>query len=495
MKIDMYTPRRHYEDLTSTLRTLSVSPIWLIFLLSTLILVFGIFTGYGVTRLYFGITIGIVIAIPVAILWVRQPFNAIIVWLLIAPFFVVTLTGPIRIVYWFTHRTIIPLAAIIAVLNGSARGRILRVGWIDFFLVAHLLINIFSVLYHYRNPKPGFIEIYDLVLVWMTLFWLIRITAPRETDLRRLMSAIIILCIIQGVVGTMMNISVTRPLLPEHWITSRRTTGTLYRAAEFSSTVMASMLLIAYYAFHVRKRWIRLLCFIALGVGGLAITFSFSRSTWLASITILTLFMIFYRRIIPYILVLAPFIVLLATADTFDDSRAFARERIGVQNTIDVRIISNYAALRMIAAKPFLGWGYDNFTRYHLDFIKPVGDTPVTDPYLSSHHTYLGMATELGLIGLMTFLMPWLLLLKRSFTRYKQLPQEGFYSRYLLLILWLGVLFWFIVTNSMNMRLAPWGMTWLGFLLGLIASIVDATEEPPYNNSVNSPITKPVIAR
>jgi len=490
-----HTSKLPSENLISTLRTSLASSAWLILPLFVLIVTFGVFIGYGVSRLHFAIPIGLAIAIPLFVMWIRQPFTAIIVWLLVAPFFVVTVDGPLRITYWFTHRMIIPLAAVIAVLNGTARGRGLRLGWVDFFLVAHLLITIFSVLYHFPNPKQGFIEIYDLVFVWMALFWLIRMTAPRETQFRQLVGALIVVCLVQGVVGIMMNISVTRPLLPEHWITSKRTTGTLFRAAEFSSTVMASMLLITYYSFHARKRWIRILGLIALSAGGLAVTFSFSRGTWIASSSVLLLFMVFYRRVIPYMLTLVPIIALLATINVFSDARTFAQERIGVQNTIDVRIISDHAALGMIAAKPLLGWGYDNFTRDHLDFVEPVGNTPVTDPYLSSHHTYLGMAAELGLVGLATFLMPWLLLLKRSISRYKQLPQEGFYSRYLLLVLWLGILFWFIVTNSMNMRLAPWGMTWLGFLLGLIASMVDATEELPESRSINSSAIKPVIAR
>jgi O-antigen ligase len=277
-------------------------------------------------------------------------------------------------------------------------------------------------------------------------------------------------------------------LLPEHWIaaSSERTTGTLGRVAEFSCTLTASMLLVAHYAFYARKRLIQILCLIGLFLGSLCLVLSFSRGTWLASCVAAVLVIIFYRRMAPYILTLGAIIVLVLTTNIFADAVTFASERLTYERTVDSRITSNYAALGMIAAKPILGWGYGNFTRYHLDFVKPVGGVAVTDIHISSHNTYLSMAVELGLVGLIAFLMPWLLLLRKSISVYKRLPRDGFYSRQLLVVLWIGAAFWFLVTNFMNMRLAAWGITWSQLLLGLIASIVDAGPQLPTNNETHS---------
>lgn len=494
MKKGMYAPKPHY-GFASTLRAVFTSPVWVILLLAALVLTLGVVVGYSVARLHFLFPMVVIAAIPVSLVLVHQPFNAIVIWLLVAPFFVITPDVPTRVVYWVTYRALIPSATIIALVNGITRKR-LRFDLAEFSLLVYLLINVFSVLYHYSdNPIPMFQHVYEMALVGATLFWLIRMTAPREVQLKRLMVAFIAVSVVQGSVGLMMNIPATRVLLPEAWaaVSAERTTGTLGRVAEFSVTLAASMLLVAHYAFYVRKRLIQILCLVALLVGSLCLVFSFSRGTWLASTITAALVLLLYPRLRPYIFLMALIIVLVLSASLFADSVAFAAERLDYQRTIDSRIISDSAALRMIAAKPLLGWGYFNFTRYHLDFIRPVGDTPLTDIYTSSHHTYLGMAAEIGLIGLMAYFMPYLLLLKRSFTVYKRLPREGFYSRYLLLVLWLGVAFHFVECNFMNMRLAPWGVTWIWLLLGLIASILDASEELPHSNTVNFPTTNSLI--
>ena len=478
MEIDKYTPQLRYKDLASILRELLLSPIWLVLLLSVLVLTLGVFVGYGVARLHFLIPIVALLAIPACILLIRQPFNAIVIWLVIGPFFVLTPSTATRYIYWMTHRALIPGATIIALVNGAARKR-LRFDLADFFVLFYLLINIFSVLYYYpNNPFPELYHVYDWMVVGVACFWLIRMTAPREAQLRHLMIALIVMSILQGTVGLMMNFSATRAILPEHWITMDRTTGTLGRVAEFSTTLTAAMLLVAHYVFYVRKRLVQILCFIALLIGSVCLVLSFSRGTWLASIIVALLAIVLYRRMSPYILIMAVIIVSVLTTNVFAESVAFAAERLNHQSTIDSRLISNYAHLGMIQAKPLLGWGHGNYTRYHLPFVKPVEGVPFADVHISSHNTYLSMAVELGLLGLTLYLMPWLLLLKRSSTAYKQLPQEGFYSRYLLVVLWLGVAFWFVVTNFMNMRLASWGNTWVWLPLGLIASILDASEKP-----------------
>ena len=169
--------------------------------------------------------------------------------------------------------------------------------------------------------------------------------------------------------------------------------------------------------------------------------------------------------------------LLIISTGVFSDSVAFASERLGYQRTVDSRVISNNAHLKMIEVKPLLGWGYGNYTRYHMAFVEPIEGVAVQDPEIPSHNTFLNIAVEMGLLGLLCYLMPMVLLARQSWTAYKELPKEGFYSRDLLLLLWLGVLFWVVVSNFQNIRIAAWGITWIMFLLGLIATLVDASRE------------------
>ena len=483
-----YDLKLHYPDLASALKAQLASRLWLTFLLLAAALILGALLGYVISRYHFVIPVGLFIAIPVFLLVMRRPFDAILIWLLVTPFFVITPDAGSRYVYWLTHRTLIPFAVIFALISGATNKR-LRFGLTEVFLLAFVLLNVFSILYYDASPSEELIKVFDRVLVGSTLFLLIRLTQPNEVQLKRLIVAFTIMSIVQGSIGLMMNISATRAMLPEAWIrvSSERTTGSLGRVAEYSSTLTASMLLAAHYGMNTRRRWRRVLCFTALLLGSICLVLSFSRGTWLASAIVGTLTIVFYRRLAPYILIMAVIIVSVLSTNMFADSIVFAQERLNNQQNVDARVVSDYAHFRMIAAKPLLGWGYGNYYRYHSQFLKPIGNTPVVDDHIPSHNTFLSMTVELGLLGLVLFFMPWLILFVQSFSAFKRLPRNGFYSRQLLVVLWLGVVFWLVVTNFMNMRLAFWGMTWIWLPLGLIASVVDGSQELASNLQMAKP--------
>jgi O-antigen ligase len=471
------TLSRRFASLTDATRTWP----WSTLVVLPLILVLGIVGGYSVSHQILLPLVLIVAAIPAAILIIRQPFDAVVVWLLVAPFFVVTADEWTRRVYWITHRTIIPAAAIVTLIKHLTLKR-LRFGLIEVCMLAYFTISLFSILYYYSsNPVPELYHLYDLTVVGTALFWLIRTSAPRGEQLKRMMIAFIVISIVQGTVGLMMNISGLRSLLPSAWLRlqAERTTGTLGRDGEFSSTLAASLLLSAHYAFHARQRILQVLCWVAMAMGSLAILFVFSRATWLAAAVVAVLVIFLYRRMAPYLITaLVVIAVILMATDLFSSSVAIAAKRFGYQRTIESRIVSDNAHLSMMEVKPLFGWGYGNYTRFHMDFVKPIEGVAVRDPEISSHNTFLNIGVELGLAGLAMYLMQYLLLFKATVTAYKKLPERTVYGRHLLLILWLGVVFWVVIANFQNLRIAAWGITWIQLLLGLIASITDATREP-----------------
>ena len=59
---------------------------------------------------------------------------------------------------------------------------------------------------------------------------------------------------------------------------------------------------------------------------------------------------------------------------------------------------SNAAAVRMVAEKPVLGWGWGRFEADSLDFYRQAGDYPLT-VVRDVHNLYLVNAVELGLLG------------------------------------------------------------------------------------------------
>jgi O-antigen ligase len=156
---------------------------------------------------------------------------------------------------------------------------------------------------------------------------------------------------------------------------------------------------------------------------------------------------------------------------------AWGYERLSgkaAQRSANNRVIANHAAFSMIKARPFFGWGFNNYDLYYPQFTTRVGDVPTTLGYgVTAHNTYLALAAELGLIGLFLYMFPaawWLIL---SLKVWRRLPPRGFSSWRLLAMLWLLMLHMFIVCNFMNMyRPHLFGTTVWWMALGLIANIV-----------------------
>jgi O-antigen ligase len=170
-------------------------------------------------------------------------------------------------------------------------------------------------------------------------------------------------------------------------------------------------------------------------------------------------------------------IMLILFAGPLANELAWAYERLNSVQTAESRIIVSHAGQQMFLAKPFFGWGYGNYDRYDWQFMERVGDIAPTNwdiEEATSHNTYVTILAETGLMGLFLYSLPvfwWLRLTVKALPR---LPQEGFWSWRLLVMLWLSVGFYVLVTQFMDMRFFRFsiGLVWL--TLGLIANMVQA---------------------
>jgi O-antigen ligase len=154
-----------------------------------------------------------------------------------------------------------------------------------------------------------------------------------------------------------------------------------------------------------------------------------------------------------------------------------------------------YAALQMFQAKPIFGWGFSNFDRYDRDFQARVGDLVNAVKDHASHNLYLTLLAEQGLVGFLLYITPMLWWFYFSLKAWPRMPSEGFWSRKLLVILWLATAHLVIVNNFFNVTIVySLGIWWI--TLGLIGTVVDhhlsqstpllqqAIHNPPNHNQV-----------
>ena len=423
------------------------------------------------------IALGIILALPALILLHKYPLLGLMLWLLLAPFLVVTQGGGIRRVYWVIHRALPPATIGILLLSHFLRvhrRRLPRLGWAELAMAGYVTVSAVSVIYLSDEVAATLYLLYDRVFVPMCLYLLVRLTMPDEKDLTRLLPVILFLLISQSVIGIL---SWTAPgVLPKAWLgrAGLRTTGSLRNYGVFSTTVVFAGLFIFQRAMYHRPNLLRLGYLASFILAMFMVFLSFSRGSWLGGlVAVWGLFYLYPRFMLRLSAVVTPLVlliisVLLANYLSFAQSRLYSD---GSQESALSRLPVFYAAYRMFEAKPLFGWGYGNFDRYDRQFQERVGDLINPEKDLASHNLYLTIIAEQGITGITLFLAPMVWWLALTLKALPKMPPEGFWSRKLMIIFWLVILDHFIVNNFTNMKVVfGLGMWWI--TLGLIAHLV-----------------------
>jgi O-antigen ligase len=270
-------------------------------------------------------------------------------------------------------------------------------------------------------------------------------------------------------------------LLPSAWLTrvGLRTTGSLRAYSVLTTTVITCGLLILQTALNLElSKKLRLLLFGSFVLTYFMVFLSFSRGSWLAGIVVLMGLTVLYPRFILRLgLTTVPVIVILLSIGVLSAQAEWAGQRFYSDQSEEAalsRLPIYYASYRMFEAKPVWGWGYGNFDRFDRLFQERVGDliNPVKDH--ASHNVYLTIVAEQGFVGIFFFLAPLLWWLALTIKALPKLSAEGFWSRKLLIIFWLMLVFHIIVNNFSNMRVVyGLGLWWI--TLGFIAVIVSSS--------------------
>lgn len=446
--------------------------------------------GYMVVTENWTIAVGLLFGLPVFILLHKYPWLAVLIWVFLMPLFSVTPDFGGRQIYWIIHRALPPATVVImlvASVLGINKRKFPKLGWPETAMVGYVVVSILSIIALNDTPEATFYKFYDRVISPMFLYLIIRLWSPNEADLKRLAPVVLYLLIIQIITGLVAWYS--PHLLPSAWIDEeRRTTGTVGSYGAYAATMVFCGLFLLQSALNQKSGWVRVLYLIAFAVAGFGVFMSFSRGAWAAgTLVILGLIFIDLKRIIQVALVVIPLVYVLASGPLAGQVD-WASERLysdRSERSALVRLPVIQASIQMFLAKPFLGWGYENFNRYDWQFYQPVEGvtTPIKD--ISSHNSYLTLLAEQGIVGAFLFLFPFFWWLVRSIRKARSLPAEGFWSVRSLILSWLFIFAYITINMFHNMRvvfgLCLW---WVG--LALIANAVDRLPEPE-RSSVSSP--------
>jgi len=439
----------------------------------------GIAAGIGAAALMAGenwyLFAPLLLAIPAALLFIRYPFLAVMVWMLVFPFMVeMHGVGP-RYIYWLVHRALIPGTFIFLFLRGlfSQRRRSLPFGLPDLFIVLFFLYVLANAFLLSRPRIPSFVHIYDRFLVPFCMYGILRLLAPGRADMLRLAPIAFVSLAVQCGVSFL---SWFRPgVLPAYWLTNPgRTTGTLGTPAIYTGVLMVFALLLLPAALESKKWWLRGLLLTSVFLGFFGVFFSFSRGSWVGGVIVLIGLLRLYPSKMLRAAVVVAIVMVLAGSLFLQEEMNWASERLGSQKTAEGRIINFVAGSSLAAARPIFGWGYDNYNLNVARYTQNVGSIWYEKIH-SSHNSTLTILAELGLVGLVLSALPALIWLHRSLKIRRQMPQQGFEGWPFLVMLWLCVLNLFAVSSFSDIVSTsnPTGLVFFWMALGLIASLVD----------------------
>lgn len=415
-------------------------------------------------------------SVPALILFTRYPFSALLVWMIANAFLQTTPTDATRTVFWMVHRALPPLGLMLVVLADmlqipSYRPRV-RLGLGDAAAGAFLLLSLLNIVLFQSSPLEYLYMLYDRVFIPICLYWFVRLVAPRQADLERMMPIALFLVLFESSVGIVSWLDPSQ--LPEDWVSysSERAIGTLAGAHAYSTTLVFFSLLLFHFGMTNKTGLRRGIYVLAACMGAAGVFFSFSRGSWLGAMAASLGMLILYPKAVIRTGLVVLIAAILLGGTFFAKQFSFALERINSEETASIRWVIWDAGAQMIEREPLYGWGYGNYNSIAWQFQRRVGNIVAVNGE-ASHNSYIAIAAELGIPGLILFAFPvlwWLVRTKGG----AHLPSKGFWSQTLLAILWLVILDHIVVNFFSDMRHSTYGMGMWWITLGLIGNLVEA---------------------
>jgi O-antigen ligase len=424
----------------------------------------------------------LVIAAPGVLILIRYPFAAVLIWLLLYPYFLSPSMAEVTTIHWVLHRALIPATLGFVVVGGwlgIRKRESMRPGPAEWAMLAFLVVALMSITLWGQQPLRSAAKLYDRVLVPFCAYWLIRLTVFGKRDMEWFLRVALITLVVQVSIA-LLSWFVPQVLPTVYQFASwsqGRTVGTLRSAEVYCSTLVFLALPLYHYALSGRAGWRRPLLLALFGLVVFSAYLSFSRSSWVGMVTVLAGLLLIYPKTTSRLLLVLVLLAVIVGGSLMTDALTWAQERLTgrlSERSVEGRVIVNNAMVEMATERPFFGWGYDRYRYYLSQYKAPVGEASVVGHWsTTSHNTYLTIATELGVPALLIYLFPagwWLL---QSLRTRKRLPGEGLWGWRLVAVLWLSVLHMFIESNFVDMiSHNPFGTTLWWMALGLIATVV-----------------------
>lgn len=433
---------------------------------------------------FYAFTLALIV--PMVILFSLRPFIGIILWLLLMPL-ASALPNP-NIMYWGIHRILIPFTLVMTIiphLVNTSNRTLFRFKFPDISLIIFAAYVPFSMILRSSLSSESMRLYLDRMLIPILMYFVLRFSVIDKGNQKILEWTAFFVAVIQNAIGIASWI--VPSLIPYVWRHNigYRTAGSLGDPAVFTSLLMFCAVLLISAALNRKNDLTKLVYLLVSGVSFVSVFLSLERGSWLAGLMVIIGLLIFHGKKFFKLILVGIFFVVLFGFSLLSNQISMAANRISEQHPIDDRIVVTDAMIRMIADKPVFGWGYDSLNLNLANYYRQVGAANIIFGFTTSHNTFLTIFTELGLVGIFLYLSPIVWLLIKSIKWLRGNPIKS-HKKTFLITVWLSSLQYFVVSNFMDMRFYPIGLTLCWMMIGLIANQINEIDEVQPLNSNNS---------
>ena len=165
-----------------------------------------------------------------------------------------------------------------------------------------------------------------------------------------------------------------------------------------------------------KTTWVRCLCLAVIALDLATLFFTLTRGVWIGAFIGIVLPMMLTRQtrriLVPVLFVGA--LVLGATLAVSPTVRSEALGRAESQSPVWDRENTDLAALRIVVEKPLTGVGWENFINAAPNYMVQQAGYPISGEGLEVHNVFLSHAAELGIPGLLLWLLGFVGALRRG---------------------------------------------------------------------------------
>ncbi|MBU1061869.1 MAG: O-antigen ligase family protein [Candidatus Omnitrophica bacterium] len=328
---------------------------------------------------------------------------------------------------------------------------------IEIFMLILCTLAIFSIIRMKgvslsRDILDTYSKLFNAYVVPFSIFFIAKDFINEEYNIRKLFSFLSVVLLYLSLTAIFEHFRLVDFIFPRGimnpglGIHFGRARGPFLQAAVNGSVLGMLSATNLYMAMNTRFPY-RLFFIVIACLSPVAIFLTYTRASWLAFILCCTFMLFVNRRFRKYIgiLILLGLVLFIPLHSKILDMERFSA-RVYSENPINDRINLYHTYIAMFKDKPFLGFGFANFTYHSHEYFSRIKGHVMNIPVI--HDTFFGTLVELGALGLIVLLSILSLIFRKSLLLFEKLKdREMSLNREIVVMFWgVGIVY---IINSL----------------------------------------------